>query len=144
RGPTRTGSGSRSSSAKEHSINRHDIETRALQVAEAVDLAEGQWGVLDVITAIARHEPLAGNEISRHVELPVPIVAAICNELRQRDIVDTQRPVRLTASARDATAADTWLSSGTCPHCSGLGIHVPQELDRVATQLETLTEEMPE
>lgn len=99
--------------------------------------------MLDVITVISRHEPLAVNEISRHVELPVPIVAAVCNELRQRDVVDTRRPVRLTPSAREATAADTWLGSGKCPQCSGLGIDVPSELDGVASQLEALAERMP-
>ena len=33
-------------------------------------------------------------------ELPVPIVAAVCNELRQRGVVDRARPVRLTPAGR--------------------------------------------
>lgn len=109
----------------------------------AVDLAEGAWGVVDVLRGIRRHEPIAVRDLSRLVELPVPIVAAIGNELRTRGIVDTQRPVRLTPAGRDAMAAEAWLDFGDCPHCDGRGITVPDELSPVADELERLAEAMP-
>lgn len=112
-------------------------------MARAVDLAEGAWGVADVLRAIVRHEPVAVRDLSRHVELPVPIVAAIGNELRKRGVVDTQRPVRLTPEGRAAMAAEAWLDFGDCPACSGRGTVVPDELSGVAEELERVAEAMP-
>ncbi|ADD41166.1 bis-aminopropyl spermidine synthase family protein [Stackebrandtia nassauensis] len=124
-------------------IDRRDVNEIATQVARAVDLAEGAWGVVDVLRAIARHEPVAVRELSRHVELPVPIVAAIGNELRKRGIVDTQRPVRLTEVGRMVMGTETWLDSGDCPTCAGRGITVPAELDELADELSGVAERMP-
>src|SRR5215467_9996927 len=75
---------------------RMDVDAVTAEVAAAVGLAEGPAGVADVLRLIARHEPVAAREISRRAELPVPIIAAICNELRKRGVVDRSRPVRLT------------------------------------------------
>jgi len=61
-----------------------DIDSVTADVALAVGLAEGPSGVSDVLRAIARSEPVAVRDVSRMAELPVPIVAAVCNELRQR------------------------------------------------------------
>lgn len=124
-------------------IDVRDVNEIAAQVARAVDLAEGAWGVTDVLRAIARHEPVAVRDLSRHVELPVPIVAAIGNELRQRGIVDTQRPVRLTEAGRSAMATEAWLDFGDCPACGGRGIAVPGELADTAARLERIAEAMP-
>ena len=78
-----------------------DVDAIAAEVAAAVGLAEGQSGVRDVMRVIARHEPVPTLQISREAELPVPIVTAVCNELRKRAVVDSSRPVRLTAKARE-------------------------------------------
>ena len=58
-------------------------------------------------------------EISQLAELPVPIVAAVCNELRQRGVVDRTRPVRLTAEGRAAVTAGQPDLDATCPACGG-------------------------
>ena len=78
-----------------------DMDSVIAEVALAVGLAEGRAGVSDVLRAIARSEPVAVRDVSRMAELPVPIVAAVCNELRQRGVVDRSRPVRLTPAGRD-------------------------------------------
>ena len=65
-----------------------DMDSVIAEVAQAVGLAEGRAGVSDVLRAIARSEPVAVRDVSRMAELPVPIVAAVCNELRQRGVVD--------------------------------------------------------
>ncbi|CAM3405962.1 bis-aminopropyl spermidine synthase family protein [Stackebrandtia soli] len=125
-------------------IDRRDIAVIAAEVATAVDLAEGPAGVLDVLRAVARHEPIAVRDVSRHAELPVPIVAAICNELRRRNVVDSQRPVRLTESSRSAFAVGGWQDGGRCPTCDGRGIVVPAELEAIGDELDRLAEAMPE
>src|SRR5215813_8734706 len=79
---------------------RMDVDAVVAEVAAAVGLAEGPAGVADVLRVIARHEPVAAREVSRRAELPVPIVVAGCNELRQRGVVDRARPVQLTAAGR--------------------------------------------
>jgi N4-bis(aminopropyl)spermidine synthase len=71
-----------------------DMDSVIADVAQAVGLAEGRSGVSDVLRAIARREPVAVREVCRLAELPVPIVAAVCNHLRQRGVVDRTTPDR--------------------------------------------------
>jgi predicted methyltransferase/DNA-directed RNA polymerase subunit RPC12/RpoP len=99
-----------------------DVDSVIAEVASAVGLAEGTSGVRDVIRAIARAEPVATRDISRMAELPVPIVTAVCNELRKREVVDRGRPVRLTQAGRDAFAGAQRGLDARCPVCHGRGV----------------------
>jgi predicted methyltransferase len=116
-----------------------DVDVVAAEVASAVGLAEGPAGVRDVLRVISRAEPVATREVSRLAELPVPIIAAVCNELRKRGLVDRARPVRLTPEARAVLAVPSaghlW---GECPGCSGSGVVVPDTLTPLAAELERL------
>ena len=63
------------------------------------------------------------------VELPVPIVAAVCGELRKRNVVADERPGRLTPGGRELFGGGTLrLGRAACPACAGRGIVVPGEL----------------
>jgi predicted methyltransferase len=112
-----------------------DMDSVIADVASAVGLAEGPSGVSDVLRAIARSEPVAVREVSRMAELPVPIVAAVCNELRQRGVVDRARPVRLTPAGRDLLAAQHADLRAACPGCGGTGFVVPEALAGLAARL---------
>jgi len=108
-----------------------DVDAVTAEVAAAVGLAEGPAGVADVLRVIARHEPVPARELGQRAELPVPIVAAICNELRKRGVVDRARPVRLTPEGRAGLTGQTAPGAGPaeitgrCPCCGGLGFAVP-------------------
>jgi predicted methyltransferase len=73
-------------------------------VARAVGLAEGEAGVHAVVAALVRLEPVSIRLVSRAAELPVPIVASICGELRKRGVVSESRPAQLTPTGRRAFA----------------------------------------
>src|SRR4029077_12177843 len=75
--------------AREHQM---DVDVVVAEVASAVGLAEGPAGVRGGRRVIAHREPVAAREVGRLAELPVPIVAAVCNELRKRGVVDRSRP----------------------------------------------------
>jgi len=90
-----------------------DVDKVVAEVAAAVALAEGESGIRDILAALLEAEPVAVREIARQAELPVPIVAAACNELRRHGVVDTQRPVRFTSAGRSAAAAAAGPSA--CP-----------------------------
>ena len=122
-----------------------DVDEIVTAVAGAVGLAEGESGIRDILLAVLAAEPAAVREVARLAELPVPIVAAACNELRRRGIVDTQRPVRLTPAGRSAvTAANPALAlSVICPECSGSGSIVPPEVASLATELQAIADGMP-
>jgi hypothetical protein len=122
-----------------------DVDEAVTEVAGAVGLAEGESGVRDILSAILATEPAAVREIARLSELPVPIVAAACNELRKRGIVDTQRPVRFTGAGRLAVAAANVAASlnVTCPECGGRGDILPPELAGLATALQASADGMP-
>jgi predicted methyltransferase len=77
------------------------------EVAAAVGLAEGEPGVHAVLAALARLEPVSIRRVSRAAELPVPIVASICGELRKRGVVSESRPAQLTPAGRRAFARGT-------------------------------------
>jgi predicted methyltransferase/DNA-directed RNA polymerase subunit RPC12/RpoP len=65
-------------------------------VAQAVSLREGPRGVAQIIRRLARQGPLPTRTLSRATGLPVPVVSAVCSELRQRGIVAPERPARLS------------------------------------------------
>jgi predicted methyltransferase len=129
-------------SAPERSAARDDV---VADVAAAVDLAEGDAGVRRVIRAIAQLEPVPVREVSRATELPVPVVAAICNELRKRGIVGRERPVRLTPRARELfpTLTTRVPVDATCPTCEGRSVVVPERLAPVRKELEELAAAAP-
>jgi N4-bis(aminopropyl)spermidine synthase len=123
-----------------------DVDVVAAEVASAVGLAEGPAGVRDVLRVIAHHEPVAAREVGRLAELPVPIVAAVCNELRKRGVVDRSRPVRLTPAGRAGLAvpaAGQPRLSGQCPACAGTGVAIPAGLGELAGELEQAAAGMP-
>jgi N4-bis(aminopropyl)spermidine synthase len=120
-----------------------DMDSVIADVASAVRLAEGRSGVSDVLRAIARSEPVAVRDVSRMAELPVPIVAAVCNELRERGIVDRARPVRLTQAGRALLSAAHPGLDGTCQCCGGSGIAVPAALDELAARLDRAAASAP-
>jgi predicted methyltransferase len=113
------------------SIGRLAEERRIVgEVAAAVGLAEGESGVRAVLSALAWLEPVSTRRISRAAELPVPIVAAACGELRKRALVAEERPTQLTSAGR-ALFAGGGLGIGrtaACPGCGGRGIVIPPGL----------------
>jgi N4-bis(aminopropyl)spermidine synthase len=113
-----------------------DLDEVVAEVAAAVGLTEGEAGVRDILGAVLDAEPAAVREISRLAELPVPIVAAACNELRQRGVVAHTRPVSLTPDGRAAVSAGQPSLSVSCPDCAGRGVVMPAELAGLAQELE--------
>jgi hypothetical protein len=122
-----------------------DVDKVVAEVAAAVGLAEGESGIRDILAALLEAEPVAVREIARLAELPVPIVAATCNELRRHGVVDTQRPVRFTAAGRSAVAAAAGPVglSVSCPECDGRGVVVPPELAGLAATLQQAADGAP-
>jgi predicted methyltransferase/DNA-directed RNA polymerase subunit RPC12/RpoP len=113
-----------------------DMDAVVAEVAAAVGLAEGEAGVRDILAAVLDAEPAAVREVSRLAELPVPIVAAACNELRRRGVVDNTRPVRLTPAGRAAVAAGQPDLHVACPACAGRGVIAPDAVSGLLAELE--------
>jgi predicted methyltransferase len=107
------------------------------EVASAVGLVEGEPGVRAVLSALARLEPVSIRRISRAVELPVPIVASVCGELRKRSVVSEQRPTQLTPIGRKLFSNGMLRidRAATCPACAGRGIVSPRTLSETATEV---------
>lgn len=78
-----------------------DAERIAAAVAGAVGLAEGPTGVRAVVRAVAGG---AGSTraVGRATSLPLPLVAAVCGELRSRGVLTVDRPARLTPAGAAA------------------------------------------
>jgi predicted methyltransferase len=114
-------------------------------VASAVTLAEGEPGVLDVVHAVARLGPASIRAVATKTELPVPIVSAICNELRRRGVVEPEPPVRLTPRGLDLFGDVNGRTrfTATCRHCRGAGIALPRSLAGVVQELRRLADTAP-
>jgi N4-bis(aminopropyl)spermidine synthase len=99
------------------------------EVAAAVGLAEGERGVRSVVAAVARLEPVSTRRLAQTVDLPVPIVASVCGELRKRGVVAERRPTQLTRRGRALFAAGglDLERPATCPKCAGRGVVVRGE-----------------
>jgi predicted methyltransferase len=114
-------------------------------VARAVALAEGETGVLDVVRAVARRGSGSVRALSRSTELPVPLVSAICNELRRQGIVAREPPVRLTARGLDlfGDVNGRVAFAARCRRCDGRGITISRALTGVLRELRALAELAP-
>jgi len=98
-----------------------------------------------VIRVVARHEPVAVRRISRATDLPVPIVSAICNELRKRGVVGERRPVRLTAPGRAAFAGGaSHAHDSSCPTCARREIVLPPGLEAAVRRTALLAAKAPQ
>jgi predicted methyltransferase len=115
----------------------------AVDVAATVRLAEGEAGVRDVALTVARLEPVAVRRLSRATNLPVPIVSAICNELRRRDVVARERPVRLTPRGRALFGPSGVPIASACSGCGQRGTVIPPTLAAVERSLSTLSAAAP-
>ncbi|WP_052337153.1 GNAT family N-acetyltransferase [Nocardioides alkalitolerans] len=104
-------------------------------VARAVDLAEGEAGVLRVLRALASGERVATNVAARAARLPVPLAAAVLAELRKVDLVDGQRPAGLTEAGR-ALVATLALAPVAVPTL--------EQLAPVVAELQTYLDDGPE
>ena len=115
------------------------------EVATAVGLREGEAGVRAVLAALARLEPVSIRRISRTVELPVPIVASVCGELRKREVVSEERPAQLTEMGRGLFGGGQLglRTIATCPTCAGRSVVVPGELSGLAVELTKVARNAP-
>jgi predicted methyltransferase len=98
------------------------------QVAAAVDLREGPAAVRTLVREVARRQPVAVRDLARAVALPVPIVSALCAELRAEGVISEERPVQLTEQAALEVGPSAGPDVGVCPICHGLGHVVPDDL----------------
>src|SRR5581483_9442544 len=101
------------------------------EVASAVGLAEGVRGVEAVTSALARLEPVSVRALARAADLPVPIVAAVCNELRKHGLVAEERPVQYTIEGRRRLASPVAKVETACPTCGGRGIALSPQIARL-------------
>jgi predicted methyltransferase len=113
------------------------------EVARAVALAEGPRGIEALLAALARLEPVSVRALSRAADLPVPIVAAVCGELRQRGQVSETRPVQFTLEGRRRFATGGAPIETACPTCGGRGVALPQAVARLRRGLASLADTAP-
>jgi N4-bis(aminopropyl)spermidine synthase len=121
-----------------------ELDPIVVAVAEAVDLAEGTRGVEDVLAALARLEPVSVRVLGRATDLPVPIVAAICGELRGHEVVSQERPVQFTVDGRRRFAAGGPSAVDvSCPTCGGRGIALSHEVAQLRRGLAAVADAAP-
>jgi predicted methyltransferase len=112
-------------------------------VATAIGLAEGTRGVEAVLAALGRLEPVSVRALSRAADLPVPIVAAICNEFRRRGQISQTRPVQFTLEGRRRFKTSATGINAICSGCGGRRIALPPAIARLRPGLAAVAEAAP-
>ena len=120
-----------------------ELDRIVADVAQAVGLAEGARGVENVLGALARLEPVSVRALGRAADLPVPIVAAVCGELRRAGLVSETRPVQFTIEGRRRFAGGAHSVDAACPACGGRGIALPQAVARLRRGLAAVADAAP-
>jgi len=96
-----------------------------------------------VLAALGRLEPISVRALSRAADLPVPIVAAICNEFRRRGQISQTRPVQFTLEGRRRFKTSSIGVSAICSGCGGRRIALPPTIARLRPALAALAEAAP-
>ena len=96
-----------------------------------------------ILAALARLEPVSVRALSRAADLPVPIVAAICGELRRSGHVSETRPVQFTLAGRRRYGSARAPIETTCPGCGGRGLALPPSVARLRRGLAASAELAP-
>jgi predicted methyltransferase len=106
-------------------------------VAEAVGLREGRHGVEELLRHLSRREPAGNRALSRLTGLPVPLVAAVCGELRRAELLARERPSRLSPAGRALVESLGWAEAAgcACPACGGTGLALPDALAGLREEL---------
>jgi N4-bis(aminopropyl)spermidine synthase len=81
--------------------------------------------------------------LGRAADLPVPIVAAVCNELRRRGHVSETRPVQFTLEGRRRFATGGQPLETVCPACGGRGVALAPLVARLRRGLAAVAEAAP-
>jgi predicted methyltransferase len=114
-------------------------------VAHAVGLQEGRTGVRQVLRSIHRLGRASTRSVSQQAGLPLPVVAAVNNELRARGILTTDRPSQLTPQGL-AMLGDAPADLGgevECAVCQGSGLTLPAGFPELHDRLAALAAQAP-
>jgi len=93
-----------------------------------------------VLQAFRQLDVTSTKAISRYAGLPLPLVAAVSNELRSRGVISRDRPSHLTSYGVELLAGlpvDLGMDP-TCTACHGHEVLIPAELAPVVTRLEEI------
>jgi predicted methyltransferase len=127
------------------SAARSELDDVCAFIASAVELQEGQPGVLRVLLSIKALGSASTRAVSRQTHLPLPVVAAVHGELRRAGLLTNDRPSTLTAHGRElletlpAAQVDV-----LCAACDGAGVTIPMALTGAASQLQEAMGEIPQ
>lgn len=114
-------------------------------VAAAIGLHEGRHGVEEVLRHVSGRGRVGNRTLSRLTGLPVPLVAAVCAELRFAGLLSPERPARLSQAGRALTDGLSWAQAAdcACPACGGIGIALPAALEIARADLALALREAP-
>lgn len=115
-------------------------------LAHSVKLREGVEGVSRSLWTLYRHEGISTHDWAWHVQIPVPVLAAMRRELEKRDIIKKGNRIFLTGAGKD------WLSrlfgrpqdmQVECHACQGRGSVLPSQALAIVEEFADLCDQRP-
>jgi hypothetical protein len=116
-------------------------------IAQKTDLKEGPEGVRAILREIYRAAPISTKKLARAVGLPIPVAAAVRNELEETNVVKrTSHGTILTSFGKKFVKETLEVQSSLqlrCSTCEGLGLELPTEAQGFRRKMEEFTAQRP-
>ncbi len=109
-----------------------------VEIAKAVDLREGSEGVKAFLRLALSEPGLSSKESSRRLRIPIPLVAAMRQEMLKRDLILPGPTIRLSETGEKYCREELGMEksrSNVCQNCLGLKYPIPTEYKSVLEQL---------
>ncbi|MDP8245299.1 MAG: bis-aminopropyl spermidine synthase family protein [Candidatus Hinthialibacter antarcticus] len=117
------------------------------ELAKSVRLREGVEGVTRALWALYQNPGISTHDWSWHVQIPVPVMAALRRELEKRDVLKEVRTLVTTPNG-DAVLERLFGNPGAmpflCSSCQGRGNVLPPQAMQVVEEFAAICDERPD
>ncbi len=117
------------------------------ELSESVQLREGIEGITRALWDLYRGRARTTRDWSRHLHIPVPVLAALRRELEKREILQPGGGLVLTESGKDLLEKKfgrVEIPHLECPGCQGKGRILPPEAMDILDEFRSLCQKRPE
>lgn len=127
--------------------SKDELNAWLVNLAESVKLREGVEGVYRALWSLHQNPGISTHDWSWHVQIPVPVMAALRRELEKRDVLQQVRTLKTTPQGEDILKrlfGRPKEVSLVCPACDGRGNVLPPQAMPLVERFVDICDERPD